>query len=162
MRKKLKTKHSKKSKLISRKEAIKMDMDIKKDVELYFKYDGIIYLCASCLIGLVLLGAIIDHAFRKKCSLGNKWIYSQWKCVKYEGNCNPEQNVFTQYIYNNELNKCVGRCDPKKRHDFDYKYYWNNGECKPLPPNSIWRNKNRFGKEEKALQEEFLKSKNEN
>lgn len=132
------------------------------DIEKEFDKDAIISLCAWFLVGLVLLGGIIDHIFHKKCSLGNKWVYTKWKCVKYEGDCNPEQNVFKQYIYNDEQNKCVSRCDPKERHEFNYKYYWNNGECKPLPPNSIWRNKSKFRQEEKILQEKFLKSENQN
>ncbi|MCA0254173.1 MAG: hypothetical protein LCH20_01645 [Proteobacteria bacterium] len=128
------------------------------DVERDFNNDDKITFCAWFLVVLVLVGGTTDHFFRKKCSLGSKWTYSQLKCVKYEKDCNPERNVFKQYIYDDELRKCVSRCEPKERHEFNYKYYWNNGECHLLLSNSSWKNKSKFTQEEKTVQEEFLKS----
>lgn len=39
----------------------------------------------SLFVCLVIIFAILDDTyFQKKCSLGNKWSYSKWQCIKYE------------------------------------------------------------------------------
>lgn len=39
----------------------------------------------TLFICLVIIFAILDDTyFKKKCSLGNKWSYSKWQCIKYE------------------------------------------------------------------------------
>ncbi|MBM3467640.1 MAG: hypothetical protein FJX70_07440 [Alphaproteobacteria bacterium] len=150
-------------------------MIIKKKIIDFFENShdtvGLIALCIGLgSVGLFLIFNIL-HAtyFSKQCSLGNEWSYIQWQCIKHEGDCNPERNVFKQYIYNDNFNKCVNKCEPDKRHDHhEYNYYWDNGKCHFLPRvtyqtelrNMIQQLSQKQQKEEQRLQEEFLKSNN--